>query len=158
MSLPVHDGGRRAVGALIFGTRRRVSLQLRVALLCAVATLITSATTTFGQTPTFTKVIVFGDSLSDTGNIAHRVRDKFGFSYPSGNFDYSDYRFTNSSDTIPSSDKYAGVWHEQLARTFLHLPVPTNSLDGGTNFAFGGATTKDGSTERTVINNPNPFV
>jgi len=107
--------------------------------------------------PTFTKVIVFGDSLSDTGNIAHRVRDKFGFSYPSGNFDYSDYRFTNSSDTIPSSDKYAGVWHEQLAHIFLQLPVATNSLDGGSNYAFGGATTVDGSTDRTVIHNPNPF-
>jgi phospholipase/lecithinase/hemolysin len=109
------------------------------------------------QAPAFTKLIVFGDSLSDTGNIAHRVRDKFGFSYPSGNFNYSDYRFTNSSDTTPSSDKFAGVWHEQLAHTFLGLPIATNSLDGGNNYAFGGATTKDGSSDRTVIDNPNPF-
>jgi phospholipase/lecithinase/hemolysin len=152
MHSPIRDGGRRAVGAPIFGTRRRVALQLVIALLC-----VTSAVAIFGQTPAFTKVIVFGDSLSDTGNIAHRVRNKFGFSYPSGLFDYSDYRFTNSSDTVPSSDKFAGVWHEQLARTFLHLPVATNSLDGGANYAFGGATTVDGSTDRTVVHNPNPF-
>src|ERR1700730_12998907 len=107
--------------------------------------------------PTLTKVVVFGDSLSDNGNIAHRVRSKLGFSYPSEIFDYSDYRFTNSSDTVPSSDNYAGVWHEQLARTFLHLPAATNSRDGGRNYAFGGATTVDGSTNRTVIHNPNPF-
>ena len=107
--------------------------------------------------PTFTRFVVFGDSLSDTGNIAHRVSDQFPFSYPSGEFDYSDHRFTNSSDTIPASDRYAGVWHEQLAHTFFHLPIATNSLNGGTNYAFGGATSVDGSSERTVIHNPNPF-
>jgi phospholipase/lecithinase/hemolysin len=107
--------------------------------------------------PTFTKVIVFGDSLSDNGNIAHRVRSKFFFSYPSEIFDYSNYRFTNSSNTVPNSDRYSGVWHEQLAETFLHLPSTTNSLDGGKTYAFGGATTVNGSTDRTVIHNPNPF-
>ncbi len=127
-----------------------------IALICSAILLI--SITGFAQAPTaFTKIVLFGDSLSDTGNIAHRVRNKFGFSYPGGDFDYSDYRFTNSSDTIPSSDKYAGVWHEQLAQTFLHLAIATNSLDGGTNYAFGGATTKDGSTDRTVVHNPNPF-
>ena len=130
-------------------------MSLQVGLLFA--TLVISAINVFAQAPAFTKIIVFGDSLSDTGNIAHRVRSKFGFNYPGALFDYSDYRFTNSSDTFPASDDYAGVWHEQLARTFLHLPIATNSLDGGSNYAFGGATTVDGSTDRTVIHNPNPF-
>jgi phospholipase/lecithinase/hemolysin len=107
--------------------------------------------------PTFTKFVVFGDSLSDNGNIAHRVSDQFPFSYPSGQFNYSDHRFTNSSDTVPGSNSYVGVWHEQLAHTFLHLPLAANSLDGGTNYAFGGATSVNGTTERTVIHNPNPF-
>jgi phospholipase/lecithinase/hemolysin len=127
------------------------------ALLVFTAILLATAAALFAQTPTFTKIIVFGDSLSDTGNIAHRTRDEVGFSYPSGNFNYSDYRFTNSSDTTPSSDTYVGVWHEQVAHTFLHLPIATNSLDGGANYAFGGATTVNGSTDRTVINNPTPF-
>ncbi len=127
-------------------------------LLVLTASLLAITPAALAQTPpTFTKIIVFGDSLSDTGNIANRVRNKFGFSYPSGLFDYSDFRFTNSSDTIPGSNQYVGVWHEQLARTFLHLPIATNSLDGGANYAFGGATTVDGSTDRTVIRNPNPF-
>jgi phospholipase/lecithinase/hemolysin len=107
--------------------------------------------------PAFSQVIVFGDSLSDDGNIKHVVEDNFFISYPGQLFDYSDGRFTNSSDTVPPSDLYAGTWHEQLARTFLGLPAATNSLDGGTDYAFGGATTIDGASERTVISNPEPF-
>ncbi len=105
----------------------------------------------------FTQVIVFGDSLSDDGNIAHRVHDTFGFSYPSSNFNYSDYRFTDDFNTAPATNLYRGTWHEQLAKTFLSLPKARNSLDGGTDYAFGGATTKDGAQGRTVINNPFPF-
>jgi phospholipase/lecithinase/hemolysin len=109
------------------------------------------------QAPTFTQVIVFGDSLSDDGNIAHRARDTFGFSYPSSNFNYSDYRFTDDTNTSPAANLYVGTWHEQLEKTFLGLAVAKNSLDGGTDYAFGGATTKDGTQNRTIINNPFPF-
>ncbi len=115
----------------------------------------------FAQTaPDFSQVVVFGDSLSDDGNIRHRLEDAYGISYPGGAYNYSDGRFTNSSDTDPSSQLYAGTWHEQLERDFLNLPTGaiTNSLDGGTNYAFGGATTADGTIERTVISNPDPFV
>ncbi len=107
--------------------------------------------------PAFSQVIIFGDSLSDDGNIRHIAEEDFFVPYPGQLFDYSDGRFTNSSDTLPASDKYAGTWHEQLARTFLGLPAATNSLDGGTDYAFGGATTIEGSSERTVIDNPEPF-
>ena len=51
------------------------------------------------QAPAFTQVIVFGDSLSDDGNIAHRARNTVGFSYPSSNFNYSDYRFTDDTNS-----------------------------------------------------------
>src|ERR1051326_2703842 len=67
----------------------------------------------------FTQVFVFGDSLSDDGNDAHRVRDTVGFSYPSSNFNYSDYRFTDDTNTAPAANLYTGTWHEQLAKTFL---------------------------------------
>ncbi len=46
---------------------------------------------------------------------------------------------------------YVGVWHEQLARTFLNIPAATFSLGGGTNYAFGGATTNDGTHDETVV-------
>src|SRR5437763_13006987 len=104
-----------------------------------------------------THVIVFGDSLSDDGNIAHRARDLVGFSYPSSNINYSDYRFTDDTNTAPAANLDVGTWHEQLEKTFLGLAVARNSLDGGTDYAFGGATTKDGTQDRTIINNPSPF-
>jgi phospholipase/lecithinase/hemolysin len=107
--------------------------------------------------PAFSQVIVFGDSLSDDGNVRHRAESDYGVPYPGGDFNYSDGRFTNSSDTDPSSHLYAGTWHEQLASTFLGLPSATNSLDGGFDYSFGGATTMDGSTDRTIIDNPFPF-
>ncbi|MGI8821271.1 MAG: SGNH/GDSL hydrolase family protein [Chthoniobacterales bacterium] len=107
--------------------------------------------------PAFTKIIIFGDSLSDVGNVRDRMQAKFLISYPGGDFNYSDGRFTNSSDTIPSSQNFAGVWHEQLARTFLSLPAATGSLRGGLDYAFGGATTENGSSDRTVFDNPAPF-
>jgi phospholipase/lecithinase/hemolysin len=119
--------------------------------------LATQAIAVAQTAPTFTQIIVFGDSLSDDGNIRHRAESSFAVSYPGGEFNYSDGRFTNSSDTNPSSNLYAGTWHEQLARTFLNLPVATNSLDGGRDYAFGGATTAGGTQQRTIISNPTPF-
>ena len=59
------------------------------------------------------------------------MEDQYLFSYPGGDFNYSDSRFTNSSDTDPGSDTYAGTWHEQLGLTFLGLSAATNSLDVG---------------------------
>src|SRR5688572_27323744 len=116
-----------------------------------------SGLTALAQTPpTFSQIIVFGDSLSDTGNVRDRVDGKSGglVDYPSGTFNYSDGRFTNSSDTDPASTTYVGVWHEQLARTFLSLPAATYSLGGGFNYAFGGATTEDGTHEEVAVSAP----
>ncbi len=127
--------------------------------LFAVTILLASVSGLFGQgTPAFTQVIIFGDSLSDNGNIRHRLEDAYFISYPGGDYNYSDGRFTNSSDTDPNSGTYASTWHEQLSRDFLGLAASTNSLDGGTNYAFGGATTEDGTREATVLSNPDPFV
>ncbi len=110
------------------------------------------------QAPTFSKVIVFGDSLSDDGNVANRVENRVAIRYPGQNFNYADGRFTNNGASNPPSGRYAGVWHEQLANIFLRLPIASNSLDNnGSDYAFGGATTKDGATDRTVISNPTPF-
>jgi phospholipase/lecithinase/hemolysin len=106
--------------------------------------------------PPFTQIVVFGDSYSDTGNVRARVLAKTGGTtdFPSHSFNYATGRYTNDNGTTPASATYAGLWHEQLAATFLNLPAATYSLGGGTNYAFGGATTKDGTTEVAVVSTP----
>lgn len=107
-------------------------------------------------TPAFSQIIAFGDSLSDDGNLYHRVNDAtFGqIGYPSDSYNYSNGRFTNSTDTDPPAHKYVGVWHEQLARTFLNLAPATDSEDGGLDYAFGGATTENGTQTRSIEGSP----
>jgi phospholipase/lecithinase/hemolysin len=107
-------------------------------------------------TPAFSQVIVFGDSLSDTGNVRDRTSSISSgrVSYPSHTFNYSQGRFTNDDNTDPPSVLYAGVWHEQLAQTFLLLPPAAYSLGGGANYAFGGATTNNGTHDEVAVSTP----
>jgi len=103
--------------------------------------------------PTFTKIVLFGDSLSDTGNVRNRTNSKSSgaVDYPSHTFNYDNGRFTNDDQTDPPSKIYFGVWHEQLASTFLGMLPAANSLSGGLNYAFGGARTTDGTHEETAV-------
>jgi phospholipase/lecithinase/hemolysin len=130
----------------------RYFTNLFIALVC----LAGATSSVFGQAPAFSQIVIFGDSLSDTRNVYDRTDSKTGgaVQYPSGTFNYSDGRWTNSSDTDPGSGAFVGVWHEQLARTFLNIPAATFSLGGGTNYAFGGATTNNGTHEETVVSPP----
>lgn len=75
---------------------------------------------------TFSDVFIFGDSLSDTGNILART---FGFFPPDP--PYFDGRFSNGP-----------VWAEYLADQLKLIVVPNGSnpnVINGNNFAFGGA-------------------
>ena len=121
---------------------------MRIWVLVAAASMV-ATTLSFGQAPAFSQVVVFGDSLSDTGNVRERTSAKSSgaIDYPSHTFNYDNGRFTNDTDTDPASHTYFGVWHEQLARDFLGLPTASNSLGGGVNYAYGGATTMDGTHE-----------
>ena len=125
------------------------SLALGAALAALAAPFSTAQATTYSQ------VICFGDSLSDDGNVGHLTKSSFDVEYPSTDFNYSNGRFTDDlSGTSPSSTNFEGTWHEQLERRFLGLTRASNSLDGGTDYAYGDATTEDGTTNVTVASVP----
>jgi phospholipase/lecithinase/hemolysin len=94
----------------------------------------------------YTTIVVFGDSLSDTGNVADLSEGKYGVRIPGPYADYTDGRFTDGADTEPPAGKYFGVWIEQLAATFPSRPVVKASLDGGTDYAYGFAFTGKGTS------------
>jgi thermolabile hemolysin len=71
----------------------------------------------------YSKLIIFGDSLSDVGNIASASFDIYPGKY------YHEDRFSNGP-----------VWVETLAAS-LGLPATKRSTAGGDNFAYGGAQT-----------------
>ena len=110
----------------------------------------TSTTASAFSSASFSQIVVFGDSLSDTGNFANTTESDFGVRYPGNDFNYADGRFTDDGGTTPAAKKYSGVWHEQLAAFFLHLPTATCSLDGGADFAYGDAETLDGQRDVEV--------
>ena len=97
----------------------------------------------------YSQIIVFGDSLSDTGNDADVSDAKYGVRIPGPGpdteIDYTDGRFTSGKDTDPASTLHGGIWHEQLAKIFLGMTAASASLDGGLDYAYGGATTEDGT-------------
>ncbi len=93
----------------------------------------------------YTTIVVFGDSLSDTGNVAHLTQSAYGIRYPGILLDYTDGRFTDGSLTLPPAQQFTGLWIEQAAATLGAAPMVKDSLDGGTNYAYGDATTAAGS-------------
>ena len=99
----------------------------------------------------YSRLIIFGDSMSDPGNDADVSEDKYDVRVPGpgpgGTINYTDGRFTSGKDTDPASSLHGGVWHEQLAKLFLGMDAATPSLDGGFDYAYGGATTQDGTSD-----------
>jgi phospholipase/lecithinase/hemolysin len=77
-----------------------------------------------------TGIVSFGDSLSDVGNDYLAS----GGTQPSPAADYSQGRFTNG-----------GNWLDYLAHD-LGVAAPKASLAGGSDYAFGGASTGSGTT------------
>jgi phospholipase/lecithinase/hemolysin len=117
---------------------------------CAVALLIFGSALAMAQVKDYSKIVVFGDSLSDTGNVARLAYDNYGIYapgfYPLLGLDYTAGRFTDGGDTIPAAQNYIGVWVEQLAAAMPSQPQIKDSLDEGTNYAFGFATTGSGTS------------
>lgn len=88
------------------------------------------------------EIVVFGDSLSDTGNVfiaTSNPTPETPFQIPASP-QWFEGRFTNGL-----------VWHEVLAEG-LGLPPASPSLMGGSNYAWGGANFGPGFSETGVPN------
>jgi phospholipase/lecithinase/hemolysin len=103
----------------------------------------------FAHGQAYTSIVVFGDSLSDTGNDAAQSLAKYGpsASVPSPATGYTQGSFTDGLDTVPAARNYTGVWIAQVAASLAAHPAVKNSLAGGTNYAYGFATTDVGTSE-----------
>ncbi|MBI3836647.1 MAG: SGNH/GDSL hydrolase family protein [Planctomycetia bacterium] len=155
-----------------FVASRRLPVAAKITALLILATvlnIVAPLSTAVGNP--LTQMFVFGDSLSDTGNVYAKatlnISDSTGVLYNgpanfpgpkppalSGNglvnnqinatYNYTKARFTDGTDTTPAT-AIIGVWEEQLAKR-LNLALPEPSTGGGTNYAYGGAETKGGQT------------
>jgi phospholipase/lecithinase/hemolysin len=94
----------------------------------------------------FTKLYVFGDSLSDTGNLYNSTRNpQTGIGLPPPPY------FQGRSSNGP-------IWIDQLAQNFqLKSPtlytdvIPGTTSENGINFAFAGATSIDKNTVSPLL-------
>ncbi len=123
------------------------------------AAILILSLTAFAQAQNYTSIVVFGDSLSDVGNVTDLTLAKYGIPFPSPVGDYTFGRFTDGFDTAPAARNYRGVWVEQLAAMLPAHPVLAPSLSGGTDYAYGFATTAGGASPLTLGSAANsPFV
>ena len=81
------------------------------------------------------QLVVFGDSLSDTGNVY--IATSGAEPAPPG---YTAGLFTDGPDSFPSTTGPLGIWVQQLSG-MMGVTSPAPSLAGGTGYAFGGALT-----------------
>ena len=80
-------------------------------------------------------LVSFGDSLSDLGNFYAAT----GGASPPSSLNYDQGRFSNGPN-----------WLEYLAKD-LGVAAPTASVNGGTDYAYGGAMTGTGTTSSTFL-------
>ena len=126
-------------------------------LLCLFSALLITFATVLAHAQDYTSIVVFGDSLSDTGNFAHLTQVKYGLRIPGLDANYADGRFTDGHLTVPAAQKYFGVWIQQLAAMLPSKPRIKNSLDGGTDYAYGDATNGRGTATITFGLPPESF-
>jgi uncharacterized protein (TIGR03437 family) len=107
----------------------------------------------FAQVP-FTQFVVFGDSLSDNGNL-YIGSTLLGEPQPGPPL-YATGEYTDGTNSVPSTTAPLGLWIEQLAEEMnLPVPQPYAKGQGGTNYAVASAETgKNPSFSPTVPSVP----
>jgi uncharacterized protein (TIGR03437 family) len=94
----------------------------------------------FAQVP-FNEFVVFGDSLSDNGNL-YAGTVLFGLPPTPAPPNYATGEYTDGTNSAPATTGPLGLWIEQLAQKMnLPVPQPFAKGTGGTNYAVAGALT-----------------
>ena len=115
--------------------RKFIEATARASALPTLALTLVALTSLPAQASLYNSMVVFGDSLSDSGNAAIVVGSASQTITGNTYIPNRPYAFPTFSGTFSNGP----VWASDAA---LQLGVPlTPSLAGGTNFAFGGATT-----------------
>ena len=117
-------------------SREGCSMRLEGFLLIAGLSALSVPAAAWGA-PLYSEMVVFGDSLSDTGNV-HTASTAQGL-IPDPPLPYFDGRLSNGR-----------IWVDRLAER-LAIASPSPSLLGGTNYAYAGAKTGPGSRNRTSL-------
>jgi len=89
----------------------------------------------------FSDLIVFGDSLSDGGNVAAFLFPPVGNFSPTKNSDISDNSYIAGPPSEFGVYSNGPVWSQQVAARLGVSALPA-AVPGGTNFAVGGAETR----------------
>src|SRR5580658_1279086 len=88
----------------------------------------------------FNEFVVFGDSLSDNGNL-YVGTTLLGDPTPDPPL-YATGEYTDGTNSVPATTGPLGLWIEQLAQKMnLPVPQPFAKGTGGTNYAVAGALT-----------------
>ena len=123
--------------------------------LCLGIALVAAGT---AQAMVISQLVIFGDSLADTGNNAALV-DFGAFGVPSGSRTSTPIPDSSFIPDLPyATNHYSNgpVWAEQFAAA-LGLSA-ANSFGGGTNFAFGGALTGPGGQVPSLLDQVGQFL
>ena len=93
----------------------------------------------------YSSLVIFGDSLSDSGNNSIAISNAIGGPIPGQTISGNGYVPSLPYNVAPFGTYSNGpVWATQFA-DMLGLSALPSLIPGGTNFAFGGATTSTGS-------------
>lgn len=109
-------------------------------LICPLFTALADSISSINQ------LVVFGDSLSDNGNVTLAS----GGTFPGPN--YAPGRYTDGPNTTPATTGPFGLWEEQFAAK-TGLPDPQPFLAGGNNYAFASAETGFSVTSPFYVTN-----
>jgi phospholipase/lecithinase/hemolysin len=112
--------------------------------------LLCSACASIAHAQQYTSIVVFGDSLSDIGNLAATTEAKCGIPIPGPLVDYTLGAATDGYDTIPAAQLFRGVWVQQLAALLPSQLIIEPAALGGTDYAFGFATNSTGTSPEVL--------